>query len=70
MLLEFVGGPLCGQGHNVNALPAEYDAVYLPAPGQEWRVTYQRSGLRMARDSRVFRYNFAGQRLAQPVAKS
>ena len=68
--IEFVGGPLCGTLHSVEELPAEYDAAHLPGNGQEWRVTYMRSGLRMGNGSRNFRYNFAGQRLAQPADHS
>ena len=66
MKLEFVGGPLDGQQHQVNALPAEYDAAHRPGDGQEWRVTYVRSGLLMKGELPVYRYNFAGQRRAEP----
>lgn len=64
MILEFVGGPLCGQTHTVNLLPAEYDAAYLVGDlQQEWRVMYKRTGMTMQK-SRNYRYVFAGQRLA------
>jgi hypothetical protein len=59
VIVEYVGGPLCGQVKTVNALASEYDEAYSPRLGEHWEVTYARSGLRTGRG---FRYNFAGQR--------
>lgn len=63
MIVEFVGGPLCGQVKTVNALASEYDEAYSPCLGEHWQATYARSGLKTERG---FRYNFAGQRRVEP----
>lgn len=66
MIVEYVGGPLCGQAKNVNALLSEFVEIHAPAPDQRWDVTYMRSGLRMGEGNRRFRYDFAGQRRVEP----
>jgi len=38
--LEFVGGPLCGQQRQVDALPAECDADYRPGDAPVYRYNF------------------------------
>ena len=40
MKLEFVGGPLCGQQRQVDALPAECDADYRPGDAPVYRYNF------------------------------
>jgi hypothetical protein len=60
--IELVGGPHCGTVVDRTTTPGadEVEVAHIPVPGDVWRVTYRRTGLRMFSSGR-HRFDYAGQ---------